>query len=74
MKKTTRLIAFATILTMLLPLASGAAAFADGGSVLKNGAAPLQADSNGIYKIENRLYEMTADKLDYDYAIKAFAD
>ena len=74
MKKTTRLIAFATLLTMLLPLASGAAAFADGGSLLKNGAAPLQADSNGIYKIEERLYEMTADKLDYDYALKAFAN
>lgn len=74
MKRSIRLVAVAAALALLFSLTLGTLAFADGGSSLRSGAAPLQADSNGIYKIEERLYEMHADKLDYDYALKAFAN
>lgn len=70
MKKTLKILAALMALILCIP---GTAAFAEG-STLKSGAPALESDENGFIKIQNCLYEISFDHIDYAYAEKVFSD
>lgn len=70
MKKIMRILAAIMIVALCI---SGTTAFAEG-STLKNGAPTLEPDKNGIIKIQDHLYEVSFDHIDYANAAKVFGD
>lgn len=70
MKKTMKILAVIMAIILCIP---GTAAFAEG-STLKSGAPALEPDKNGIIKIQDHLYEVSFDHLDYANAAKVFGD